>query len=171
MGEKEPFGDSGLTHGICPSCYDHFSRQWEGYQLSDFLDQFDQPILIFSGDTRVIAFNQSYAQAYLEDGEKPRGLLGGEFMECARARLPEGCGKTVHCRSCAIRNTINATFRTGQSQKDVPAYLNTDVNGKPAVKKLRLSSEIQGLMVKLMIEDMGADTAGSPTQGSSASIS
>ncbi len=155
IGEKEPFSDPGLTHGICPTCYSQFTRQWEGYHLSDYLDQFEEPIVLFNDDARVIAFNLSYSRAYLEDGEKPRGLLGGEFLECANARLPEGCGCTIHCRDCAIRNTLETTLRTGQPQKDVPAYLKTQVQGKPIVKKLRLSSELHGMLVRLMIKEEG----------------
>ncbi len=153
MGEKAPLEDAGRTHGICPDCDQHFSPQWDGFNLSDYLDTFEEPVVIFSPDSRVIAFNESYSRAYLDEAKKPKGLLGGEFLECANARLPEGCGHTVHCRDCAIRNTIAATLRTGKPQKDIPAFLNTTVHGKTVVKKLRISGEMHGLMVCLLIEE------------------
>lgn len=153
MGEKEPLDDPGVTHGICPECYKHFSPQWEGLHLSEYLDTFDEPMVVFTSDTRVIAFNKSYAGTFLEEEEKPAGLFGGEFMECAHARLPGGCGQTVHCRSCTIRNTLQATLRTGQPQKNVSAYLNVLKNGKHAVEKLKVSTEMHGLMVRMRIEE------------------
>ena len=86
--------------------------------------------------------------------EKSVGLLGGEFMECAHARLPEGCGRSECCRDCAIRNTIMRTLRTGNPQTNVPAYLSTYENGDPVVKKLSISSERHGPVVRMMIEEV-----------------
>jgi hypothetical protein len=37
--------------------------------------------------------------------------------------LPEGCGKTVHCSGCAIRNTVMDTFQSGKSHLAVEAPL------------------------------------------------
>ena len=45
-------------------------------------------------------------------------------MECAYAKLPEGCGNTKHCVACTIRNNVMATFETGRSLRQVPAFLN-----------------------------------------------
>ncbi len=153
MGEKEPLADSSSTHGICPECYQHFSRQLEGYHLSDYLDTFEEPMVVLNSDYRVLAYNKSYAEAFLGEKTRPVGLLGGEFLDCANSRLPEGCGHAVHCRTCAIRNTITTTIRTGEPQKNVTAYLKTAENGKPVVKNLRLSAEMHGLMVRMVIEE------------------
>jgi len=161
MGEKEPLKDPSLTHGICPDCFDHFSRQLDGYHLSDYLDTFVEPMVILNPDYRVLAYNKSYAASYLEEEGKPAGLRGGEFMDCAHSRLPEGCGNTVHCRTCTIRNTITATLKTGMPHKDVHAYLNTQENGKPVVKQLKISAEMYGLMVRVVIDEEASKTAGS----------
>ena len=48
------------------------------------------------------------------------GLPGGKVFECAYARLPEGCGKTVHCVTCAIRNTVTSTIQKEVLQVRVP---------------------------------------------------
>lgn len=154
MGVKEPLDDPGVTHGICPECFEYFSRQWDGYHLAEYLDTFAEPMVIFSPNARVIAYNASYAKNFLNDNEKSVGLLGGEFMECAHARLPEGCGRSECCRDCAIRNTIMRTLRTGNPQTNVPAYLSTYENGDPVVKKLSISSERHGPVVRMMIEEV-----------------
>ncbi len=157
MGEKEPLGDASLTHSICPECFEYFSRQWVGFHLNDFLDTFDVPMVIFSPNTRVIAYNENYAKQFLKNEEKTIGLLGGEFMECAHARLPEGCGRAVCCRDCTIRATIMSTLRSGIAQKNVPAYLNTFENGEPVVKNLRISTEKHGPVVSMHIEEVGTE--------------
>ncbi|MCJ7776462.1 MAG: hypothetical protein MUP08_08760, partial [Desulfobulbaceae bacterium] len=33
-----------------------------------------------------------------------------------------GCGNTVHCKSCTIRNTVTDTLQSGKSNIKVPAY-------------------------------------------------
>lgn len=39
------------------------------------------------------------------------GLLGGEALECLHSKLPEGCGRTIHCETCAIRNLVLQTIK------------------------------------------------------------
>lgn len=153
MGDKEPLDDLAVTHSICPECFEYFSRQWVGFHLSDYLDTFEEPMVIVSPNARVIAFNGSYAKSFLKEDEKTVGLLAGEFLECAHSRLPEGCGRTVCCRDCTIRNTIMATLRTGMPQDKVPAYLNTFEEGREVVKNLLISTERHGPVVRMIIEE------------------
>ncbi len=153
MGEKEPREDLSKTHSICPDCFEYFSRQWTGFHLTDYLDTFEEPMVIFSPNARVVAYNQSYAKNYLKEDEKTIGVLAGEFLECSHARLPEGCGRAVCCRDCTIRNSIMKTLRTGVSQEKVPALLTTYEDGKPAEKKLLISTERHGPVVRMLIED------------------
>jgi hypothetical protein len=110
-------------------------------------------MVIVSPNARVIAFNGSYAKSFLKEDEKTVGLLAGEFLECAHSRLPEGCGRTVCCRDCTIRNTIMATLRTGMPQEKVPAYLNTFEEGREVVKNLLISTERHGPVVRMIIEE------------------
>ena len=44
------------------------------------------------------------------------------MFECAYATLPGGCGNTIHCDGCTIRNTVMDTFQTGKSHLKKPAY-------------------------------------------------
>jgi len=66
------------------------------------------------------------------------GLRGGEAFACVRSRLPEGCGRTVHCRECGVRRTVEQVARTGQTRERVAAYVDTDrgrvslrISGRP----------------------------------------
>ena len=83
-----------------------------------------------------------------------RGLLGGEFMECKWARLPEGCGQTVHCAACAIRRTVMDTMATGQAHEDVPAVLNRSDESGPADLEIVISTSLGGDgLVRIIVKD------------------
>jgi hypothetical protein len=153
MGEKEPLEDPGVTHSICPECFKYFSSQWSGFHLAEYLDTFEEPMVAFNANARVIAYNKSYAAHFLKTEEKQIGLLGGDFLECSHARLPEGCGQTICCRDCTLRTSITQTLRTGRPQEKVPAYLNTYEDGLPVVKNLWISTEKQGPVVRMTIEE------------------
>ena len=123
LGKKPPLRDGSLTHGMCRPCAEHFGAQWGGLSYGDYLDQFAFPVVLVEAAGRVVGINRS-ACAFL--GKAPRdvvGLLGGEALECVRARLPEGCGNTVHCATCAIRNAVTRTHATGAPVERAPATL------------------------------------------------
>jgi hypothetical protein len=123
LGHKEPLDDPSVSHGMCVPCLDHFRRQWRGLSLSEYLDDFTSPVVVVDGSGRTIAANRPMGEWLGRGTEEMAGLLGGEALECVNARKPGGCGKTVHCRTCAIRNSVRATFETGQPCVRVPASL------------------------------------------------
>lgn len=126
LGEKAPLTDSSLSHGMCQACREHFVRQWKGQKLGAYLDAYEEPILVLSADElRIVAANQPMADMLGKSEREFFGLLGGEAVECAHARQPEGCGGTVHCKTCAIRNTVESVLATGEARDDVPATLLT----------------------------------------------
>jgi hypothetical protein len=47
-----------------------------------------------------------------------------------------------------------ATLRTGKPQNNVPAHLDTYENGEPVVKKISISTERHGPVVRMMIEEV-----------------
>ena len=124
LGEKEPLGNDMVSHGMCTACADYFSKQWSGLDLGEFLDRYDRPVLAVNPDGRIVAANQHMADLLGKSERDLFGLLGGEVMECRFARLPGGCGETVHCKTCTIRNTVMAVMERGESREKVRAYLN-----------------------------------------------
>lgn len=126
MGEREPLDNHDVSHGMCRPCLRHFKRQLDGLELSDYLDQFERPVLAVTKERRAIGINQAMAELLGKSREEIRGLIGGEVMECQYARMPEGCGDSVHCRDCTIRNTVLKSAATGKSFKNVKAYLQRD---------------------------------------------
>ena len=84
--------------------------------------------------------------------------LAGDVIQCIYADFPEGCGETTHCSGCAIRNTAEKTYETGESQKNVKAYQILKTAQGPKHKIILLSTEKVGDRVLLQIDDMVDDT-------------
>ncbi|MBD3382353.1 MAG: hypothetical protein GF404_09170 [candidate division Zixibacteria bacterium] len=123
LGQKEPLGQDDISHSICDDCFEYFTDQWSGKDLSEYLDRFEKPVLVVNSDRRVVAFNKQLEEMTGKSYREMAGLRGGEALECAYARLPGGCGKSVHCQTCTIRNTVLETMASGLSQKNINAYL------------------------------------------------
>jgi hypothetical protein len=115
-----------VSHGMCAPCATHFERLWAGMPLGEYLDDLARPVLLTDGEGRVLAMNQKLADLLGVDCAKAVGLLGGEAFACVRSRLPEGCGRTAHCRECAVRRSVEAVARTGKACERVRAYLDRD---------------------------------------------
>jgi hypothetical protein len=126
IGEKEPVEDRRFTHGICPVCHDYYIPKLLNLDMDVHLDGYDAPTLMVDADGRVIGVNQPMISFLGKSREQVLGLLGGEIMGCRYAHLPEGCGNTIHCSVCSIRQTVNATRSNRSDQLSVPAYVDRD---------------------------------------------
>ena len=115
-------GGGPTSHGICASCRADFHAH-SGVALQDFIDSFPDPILVVGNVLDPVILNHSGSVKY---GKSDVGKFSiGQVFECDNAKLPEGCGRTIHCSGCAIRQTVNTTAETGEAQSLVPAVLNT----------------------------------------------
>jgi PAS domain-containing protein len=149
MGRKPPLNDGSLTHAMCRECDAYFAEQWRGLSFGDYVERFPYPVVLVEAEGRVVAMNRPACGFLGRDPREVVGLLGGEAMECAYARLPGGCGKTAHCAACAIRNTVTATHRTGRLQVRVPATLR---RRDGSAHDLLVSTTLEGQVVKVVIE-------------------
>ncbi len=143
-------GSCDVSHGMCPSCADHFERLWKGMPLSDWLETLDRPVIVMNGDGAIVAVNQKVASLFGREKADMRGLLGGEAFACVHSRLPEGCGKTIHCRECTIRRAVDSVARTGTALQRVPAYLDT----KDGRVNLRISVKAKDGLVRVVVEEL-----------------
>jgi len=150
MGEKYPFDEKSVTHGICPDCFDYYIDRVDGMSFDAYLDRFEIPVLIVDVDGRIVASNKHAAEMTGKSQSELFDLLGGDAMECIYARLPGGCGKTVHCPECTIRNTVQATLETGDPQMNVPAVCKQEDRDV----KMIISTEMIGGLVRLVIESV-----------------
>jgi hypothetical protein len=151
MGEKEPLDKKLITHGMCPECIEEYDRRWSGVPLEDYLDQFSVPVTAIDDDRRLIAVNQAMADFLGKSKRELCGLLAGEALECAHSKLPGGCGRTVHCRSCTIRNSVTITMTTGESVISSPAHLDQHEGGLDFF----ISTYMEEGFVRLVVEDAG----------------
>lgn len=141
-----------VSHGMCESCSNHFGRLWAGMPLDEYLDGLGRPVLLTDKDGRVLAMNQQLADLIGADPKASFGLTGGEAFACVHSRLPEGCGRTVHCRECAVRRTVETVGKTGKAKERVSAYLDTS---KGRID-LRISAKpAKAGIVQVIIEEMG----------------
>jgi len=148
MGRRPPLNDGGLTHAMCPDCDAYFGRQWAGQSLGEYLDRFAFPVMLIERQGRVVAANQAAGAMLGKDRVRMVGLLGGEAMECVHARLPEGCGGTVHCATCAIRNAVTRTRASGEPLSRVPARLKRTAG----TAELLISTALEGQLVRVTVE-------------------
>ena len=108
-----------ITHTLCPPCLKELMSGCKT-NMQTFLNTFEEPILLVDENGKVITANQSARESLNKPYSKIEGYMGGEVMECAYSGLDEGCGSTVHCKACTIRNLVMNTFETGD------AFLNHD---------------------------------------------
>lgn len=149
LGEKERFNDDRVSHGICSECFDYFDKQIKGLSLERYLDEFEAPIIIVNAAGRILASNKMAEEMIGKPRREIFGLLGGEAMECVYARLPEGCGNTVHCETCTIRRTVMKAMESGEPQ------LHVDVTLKQETREIKMviSTDKIDELVRIVIEN------------------
>ena len=142
-----------VSHGMCGECGEHFAKLWAGMPVGEYLDELGAPVVLMNGEGRVVAMNRRLAELLGVDPDGARGLLGGEAFACVRSRLPEGCGRTTHCRECAVRRAVETVSRSGKPQERVLAYLDVDAGRID----MRISARpARAGIVQVKIEEMGA---------------
>ncbi len=144
--------NSPINHGICANCL--VDLEYNTIEIGQFLNTFDLPLLVVDGNAVVQNANKVALEFLKKTGEDIHNTLAGDVISCVYADLPEGCGHTVHCDGCAIRNAVEETYRTGESSKTVEAfqYLKTPVG--PQRIKIYISTEKVGERVFLQLETM-----------------
>jgi len=143
--------EDSITHGICYDCSHHLFAEI-GMPLRSFLDGLDAPVLVVDSNCTVTTANDIALKLVNKDLTNIEGFRGGEVFGCAYARLPGGCGNTVHCSGCTIRRTVMDTFRTGKSHSKVPAILKQQKTTEPQEIHLHISTEKVADVVLLRVD-------------------
>ena len=102
-----------VSHGVCDQCLPLMVRDL-GQPMSQFLDELQAPVLVVQDNARVIAANAAARKMLSKEQLEICGELAGEVIGCRHAREPGGCGQTVHCKSCVIRQCVTHTLETGE---------------------------------------------------------
>ena len=143
-----------VSHGICPDCTGNLRFQL-GVPLQAYIDSVPVPVFVVNNDGVVQTANRKAYGMLNKEPVDVEQQLGGDVFECAYARLPGGCGKTIHCSGCTIRRAVLTTFETGAPQGMVPATLNQDDPDDPRAVMLTITTVKIGEMVMLRVDRMG----------------
>jgi len=115
--------DPNLGPTLCPECGDHFLAEYGGVSLGEYLDKFEEPMMVFNDDLRVVACNRKGRAEVHAPYARPFGLKNGHFLDCRNAVMGGVCGQTPDCPQCGIRNSVTQTLKTGESVENHPASL------------------------------------------------
>jgi hypothetical protein len=118
-------GDPPVSHGICPECRNSFFLRG-GVSLQSFIDGFPFPVLVVNSSFEPVGINKSGTESSHLTVEITDTTTLGNVVECEHSRLPQGCGKTVHCSGCVLRRTLEETNETGRAAFMIPATITTN---------------------------------------------
>lgn len=119
--ESCPSGIDIVSKGICCSCLKQILAE-SPKTAREILNSLGKPILLLDNRNRIRAANGMARRILGRPLPDIENCLPGDAMECIHARLPGGCGQTMHCQACALRRTLDETLVTGQGLENVPAY-------------------------------------------------
>lgn len=144
-----------VSHGICTDCI-YEMLDIKRMPLMDYLDSLGAPILVVNADGCIDSANKLAREILQKTPAEIDGRKGGDVFECAYAKLPEGCGNTIHCDACTIRNTVMDTHLTGNPHIHAKAYL---IQGTPDDNqeiKFLISTQKVANVVLLRIDKVGS---------------
>ena len=139
-----------ISHGVCAACGEDLRFQ-NGVSLQRFIDSLSVPLLVVNADCGTELANKTACEQLGKSIESVRGELIGPVVTCVNARLPGGCGRTVHCSGCAIRKAVAYTSATGSPQVS-PATLVVGSHNNPAPVALTVTTIKTDGMVLLRLE-------------------
>ncbi len=144
-----------ITHGICRPCATRMLSSL-GESMQAFLDRLGIPVVLVDPTAHVLCANTSAQTVLGKNLPAIKDHVIGSVIECIHASKPGGCGKTVHCRSCTIRQAVLQTHATGASQVNVPALQDIVLEGVDTQVRYRISTEKIGDYILLRIDDVQA---------------
>ncbi len=141
-----------IADGICLFCLkDLVATARKPLQV--FLDGLGVPILLLDDDARIKIANRQALGFLRKDTASVEGRYAGDAIECIHAREGNGCGKTVHCKTCTIRRTVMDTYESGRPAVRVPAYADIAVFAEIKPIRFLISAEKVGELVMLRIDE------------------
>lgn len=145
-------GQEPVTNMVCPTCLHNITQSRTS--LKKILNRYTFPVLVIdkSGNTQYA--NSSALLSLDQKLEIIKNQPGGNVIRCIHSYLDEGCGNTIHCAACTIRNTVMATHRDGKSRNKIEAY--NYIKKGDEVKKVQLyiSTEKLDEIVLLKLDQM-----------------
>lgn len=145
-----------VSHGICPDCVITFFS-FMGKPMKDYLDEFTGPVFLVDSTNKIITANSEALALTHKKSEEIEEKMAGDVFECPHASQVEGCGGTIHCKSCTIKKAILSTSQTGQASIHLPAFADMHFFAKNKKPRFFISTEKVGDAVFLRIEDVSLE--------------
>ncbi len=143
-----------ITGGICGDCLKEIFTD-QPQTVREILDSLEAPVLLLDKGYLIRGANEPARKILGRPLADIENFLPGEAMECINARLPGGCGKTVHCQACTLRLVLNQTIKSGEDLEKVPAYQDVfQKDGSVARQFLLISTEKLEDFVLLRIDEV-----------------
>lgn len=151
--KETPADSKQISHGICPDCVRNLMKGG-AIKMREYLNLFKKPVFLVGEGGVVINANDSALAILKKTPDQIEDQLGGDVFECRYAKLPGGCGNTVHCKACVIRQTVTDTMKTGKPHTKVPAYPDLNFLTKEEQIRFLISTEKAGDTTLLQIDDV-----------------
>lgn len=142
-----------ITQGLCSLCTAQLS-QGISATVKELLNIINEPVFVLDSRGIVKTANESGLKLLGKGIPDVKGYLGGEVFDCAFANLPEGCGRTEHCKTCAIRNIVMDTLAHGRGYTNVPAFQNIRTPSGDRIMRFYVSTEKVDDQILLRIDDV-----------------
>lgn len=151
--QEEIRTDQLVTQGMCSLCTFQLTQDVSRV-VRELLDIIPEPVLVFDSNGIVKAANKNGLKLLGKKSDEIEGYPGGNVFDCAFANLPEGCGRTDHCKTCAIRNIVMDTLMHGKGYKNVPAFQNIRTPKGNRIMRFYISTEKVDELILLRIDDV-----------------
>jgi len=151
--QEESLTEKAITQGICMKCAVQLTQDVPK-TVRELLNIITEPVLILDSQGVVKTANDCGMKFLGKDIGDIEGCLGGEVLGCAFASLPEGCGRTEHCRTCAIRNIVLDTLARGSGYTNVPAFQNIRTPQGDRIMRFYVTTEKIDDKILLRIDDV-----------------
>jgi len=142
-----------ITQGLCTLCTKQFIHDVPE-TIREVLNNISEPVLIIDSRGIVMTANDGGMRLLGKGRSEIEGNLGGDVFCCAFASLPEGCGRTDHCRTCAIRNIVMDTLVRGIGYSNVPAFQNIRTPHGERIMRFHVSTEKVEDQILLRIDNV-----------------
>ncbi len=155
--EQDHISDAPVTHGICSSCALQITTG-TSRSAREMLNMVEEPVFLLGQGGVMHAANRSGCQLVGKEVDAVVDRMLGEVFECAEAGRPGGCGMSIHCSMCTMRNTLLETLDTGNSASKVPATRNLgSPEGERDVHFLISTEQVDGRILMKIDEVNGSD--------------
>ena len=114
------------------------------------------PVILVNKDVRIHDVSFEAVRFIGRPLDPILGILAGGTQGCTHAGQPGGCGRTVWCSGCAIRNAVRTTYETGERLDRCPAVLQQGNPEETWLIDLLISTRKAGSIILVSVEPVDA---------------